>query len=215
MKPRMTDADLGELANSICRVAKRGAAQLADLQTARQRVANLEGVIEALQSQLGQIPAEHQIAPHEAAALLSGAQTAARTKRRLETANGYFLKVWIEIARNFRYCEAERDEAEIEAARYKDLADALGRDGLQAKIIRAGPGKFETVWPTGFWGDFRKANGKLTCAAKATTNSKSSPATKRVAALSALSIVSAAASGSASRFASRLRLVKWRRAARR
>ena len=112
------------------------AERLTQLRAAQQRVSNLQSVIAVLQGQLDDIAAENRIAPDAAQTELESAHAVFENQE-----SGLDLaKTALSSARQGRKvwerCEAERDSAQTEANRYKDLAEAFGRDGLQAKIIR-------------------------------------------------------------------------------
>lgn len=124
--------DLNARYDELGAVAARGG----ELAQARQRVRDLESEIKFLQQQIAAIPAEHRVEVEQA-------QTALNQAR----ANGADAEVELQNARENLFetrqaratlerCEAERNEAEVEANRDKDLAEALGRDGLQARIIK-------------------------------------------------------------------------------
>lgn len=112
------------------------AARADELRAARQRVSNLESEIGLLRAQIAAIPLEHRgdVAAFEAA--LSAARAAlAEADEALSAARENLL-----LTRNGRAtwvrCEAELAAAQIEFGRDRDLAEALGRDGLQARIIK-------------------------------------------------------------------------------
>ena len=111
-------------------------ARAGELRAARQRVGNLEGAIELLRAQIAAIPPAHQIAPHQAEIALNEARAAlVQAENSLEDAKEN-LRITREHRANFARCERELAAAEIEFGRDKDLAEALGPDGLQARIIK-------------------------------------------------------------------------------
>ncbi len=112
------------------------AARAGELAEARQRVRDLESEIKFLQQQIAAIPDEHRIEVEQA-------QTALREARaELEDAESALqnthenLIVARQARATFERTENERNEAEVEFGRDQELAEALGRDGLQARIIK-------------------------------------------------------------------------------
>lgn len=112
------------------------AARVGELAQARQRVRDLESEIKFLRDQIAAIPDEHRIevgqaqtALREARAELDSAESALQNAREN-------LLVTRQARVAFERAENERNEAEVEANRDRELADALGRDGLQARIIK-------------------------------------------------------------------------------
>ncbi len=129
------DGALDELRREFEELQTR-AARLAELRQAQQRVSNLQSVIAVLRKQLNAIPTPHRVAPDEAKRALD------ETRSRLTDEENVWetAKEALARARGLREkwanSEAERDAAQTEAERYRVLAEAFGRDGLQAKIIR-------------------------------------------------------------------------------
>ena len=112
------------------------AARLNELRAAQQRVSNLHSVIALLQSQLDAIPAQNRVEPALAQSALEEARAVAQSE---ESGLQLAKDSWASAARlreTWERHEAERDAAQTEFSRYQDLAEAFGRDGLQAKIIR-------------------------------------------------------------------------------
>ena len=129
------DAALNELAARYDELQPL-AARADELRAARQRVRHLDSEIGVLRAQIEAIPGEHRVAVAAAEDALSAARTAhEEADKILENARENLL-----LARNgraeFVRCEAELANAQIEFGRDDDLAKALGRDGLQARIIK-------------------------------------------------------------------------------
>ena len=107
-----------------------------ELRAARQRVSHLESEIGLLRAQIEQIPAHHRgdVATWEAA-LAQARAAREEAERALERAREELLltrnqrEIWVR-------CEGELAAAQIEFGRDEELAKALGRDGLQARIIK-------------------------------------------------------------------------------
>ena len=129
------DAALGELAARYAELQPI-VARASELRAARQRVGGLQGAIELLRAQIAAIPPEHQVAPHEAEAALDRSRALlVEAENSLENAREN-LRITRDNRQNFERCERELAAAEIEFGRDRDLAEALGRDGLQARIIK-------------------------------------------------------------------------------
>ncbi len=129
------DAALNELAKRFGELQPL-AAREGELRAAQQRVSHLESEIGLLRAQIADIPAKHRgdVAAFEAA--FSAANAARETAENAwENAREEFL-----LTRNRREtwvrCETELAAAQLEFGRDRDLAEALGRDGLQARIIK-------------------------------------------------------------------------------
>ena len=112
------------------------AARAAELNQARQRVRDLESGIKVLRAQIAAIPAEHRIEVEQAERVLSGARAARQNaEESLQSARKRAIQV-ASARMNLERCERERNAAQLEFGRDADLAEALGSDGLQARIIK-------------------------------------------------------------------------------
>ena len=112
------------------------AARAGELNEARQRVRDLESAIEWLRAQIAAIPLEHRVEVAEAQTELEQAR-AALTEAEDALQNARKQAIQMANAREiFVQCENERNAAQVEFGRDNELAEALGRDGLQARIIR-------------------------------------------------------------------------------
>ena len=112
------------------------AARLDELRAARGRVGALQGAIEQLRAQIEALPIEHRIVPDEAEAALNEARAAlAQAENALGDAKDA-LVVTRQKRADFERCQSELESAQVEWERDRDLAEILGRDGLQARIIK-------------------------------------------------------------------------------
>ena len=129
------DDALGELAahqQSLQRLAARADA----LRVARQRVGNLEGAIGLLRAQIAAIAPENRVEAGEAEVARDAARAElVEAENALDAAKEQLRATRAQRA-EFVRCEAELSAAQIEFGRDRDLAEALGRDGLQARIIK-------------------------------------------------------------------------------
>ena len=129
------DKNLDEL-NERFEALQPIAARAGELNEARQRVRDLESEIEWLQKQVAEIPAEHRIEVGRAQDVLNAARAASeQAESELQNARDNLSATRVAHA-NFERCESERNDAQTEWSRDQDLAEALGRDGLQARIIK-------------------------------------------------------------------------------
>ena len=130
-----TDAALKQLERHATDLQPQ-AARRAELNAARERRASLSGAIETLRAQLADVPAAHRVAVAVAQNAFDEARTLlAELSARVATL-AEALDELVRARDHYERCRRERDEAEIEAAHYAELARAFGRDGLQAKIVR-------------------------------------------------------------------------------
>lgn len=125
-------AELGARYDELQPLSNRAA----ELRAARQRVSHLQSEIGLLRAQIEAIPIEHRGGVAASEATLVAARAArANAENALSQAREQLL-----LTRNqretFARCEQELGAAQIEFGRDRDLAEALGRDGLQARIIK-------------------------------------------------------------------------------
>ena len=112
------------------------AARADDLRAARQRVSNLESEIGLLRAQIDAIPVRHRVAVAAAEdSLLAARAVLSQADGDLGDARENLLHTRTR-RENWVRCEEELKSAQIEFGRDRDLAEALGRDGLQARIIK-------------------------------------------------------------------------------
>ena len=112
------------------------AARAGELREARQRVRDLENEIGWLRAQIEAIAPEHRIEAGRAQIQLDQARgDLSDAESELQNAREQAFKM--RSAREIlERTESERNTAAIEAERDHELAEALGRDGLQARIIK-------------------------------------------------------------------------------
>ena len=129
------DGALDELAARY-QAAQPLAARLGELREAEQRVSHLQSEIGLLRAQIAKIPEQHRVPVAAAETTVTRARAElSEAENELQSAKENLLITRTNRATFERY-EAELTTAQIEANRDKDLAEALGRDGLQARIIK-------------------------------------------------------------------------------
>ena len=112
------------------------AAREGELRQARQRVSHLQSEIGLLRAQIETIPAKHRVdvaAAEEAVARARAELAEAESELGAARENLLLRRTARE---NWVRCEGELESARLEFGRDRDLAEALGRDGLQARIIK-------------------------------------------------------------------------------
>ena len=112
------------------------AARSNELNEARQRVRDLENEIGWLRAQIEAIAPQHRIEVGRAQADLERARAElSNAESELQNARDDAFKTR-SARETLERTESERNDAAIEANRDYELAEALGRDGLQARIIK-------------------------------------------------------------------------------
>ena len=124
--------DLSARTNDLGAVAARAG----ELAQARQRVRDLESEIQFLRDQIAAIPIEHRIEVERAQTAVNQARAELdKAEDALQNARENLIETRQARATRER-AETERNAAQVEFGRDQELAEALGRDGLQARIIK-------------------------------------------------------------------------------
>lgn len=107
-----------------------------ELQEARERISKLAGEIETLQTSLDNIPIEHYRPVSEVQSELEEIECSIREEDQKLNTERQKLGAMNARKERFNKLEAQQKEVEREYGYYKDLAEAFGKKGLQARIIQ-------------------------------------------------------------------------------